>query len=188
MPLALHDAQRVPMKLPNRKALRRHLEELDHLDAAALRAKWHSLYGTEPPSRIGAAFLRLAVAYRMQEVAFGGLTPATKRLITRLALELDAGGEGLAQARFKQDKAPVGSLPVGAQLVREWNGGSVVVDVLPNGFAWRGQRYGSLSAVATAITGTRWSGPRFFGLRARRTVSRLEPTEFTKSIGRGAGS
>jgi hypothetical protein len=174
------------MKLTKRQVVNRQLEELDHLDARALRARWHGLYGTAPPSRIGAAILRKAVAYRVQELAFGGLTPATKRLITILAVELDVGSGAPPTGRLPHGKPrrKKRSLPIGAQLVREWNGGAVVVDVLPEGYAWQGQRYRSLSAVATAITGTRWSGPRFFGLSGKGPASRARPSEFTGSIGR----
>ncbi len=109
----------------------------------------------------GASSLRLsairAVAYRMQVKRYGGLKPAVRRQLRKVA----DGGSARAAANVKS----AGIAP-GMRLIREWNGSSHVVEAVDGGFVWNGARYGSLSAVARAITGARWSGPRFFGLES----------------------
>jgi hypothetical protein len=98
-----------------------------------------------------------AVAYRLQEQAFGGLKPSTRRQLARVAEET-AGGNSPKKPRSR--KAGTGTI-----LVREWQGNAHRVTVLDDGVAFNGKRYRSLSEVAREITGSRWSGPRFFGLR-----------------------
>jgi hypothetical protein len=100
--------------------------------------------------------LSRAMAYRLQEQVVGGLRAATLRRLRRLAEDLRAGEAA------KITSAP--TLQPGVRLMREWNGETHVVEVLADGFSWRGAAYQSLSAIARAITGVRWSGPRFFGL------------------------
>lgn len=121
---------------------------IDKLDLAALRSMWTARWGDPPPLR-SVALLRLLVAWRMQAEAHGGLDRATRR-----ALERKGAGEveGL-------------HLGVGTKLTRVWQGRRVEIMVGETGFRWQGKLYPSLSAVATAIAGTRWNGPRFFGLR-----------------------
>ncbi|MBL8705974.1 MAG: DUF2924 domain-containing protein [Rhodospirillales bacterium] len=135
------------------------LEALESLQAPALRLEWEKVYGTPAPRRIGRDLLLRAVAYRIQEQALGGLKPATKRRLLQIAAALKAG----------KPVTPVGParLQPGTQLMREWNGRMERVEVLASGFAWQGQVYKTLTAVARAITGTHWSGPRFFGLEGK---------------------
>ena len=128
------------------------LAELQTLDANALRACWRELYGCPSPKWMQRELLLRAVAYRVQEMAFGGLKPAVRRKLKQLA-------EGAA---FPPHAAP--SLRPGSQLMREWNNELHRVDVVEGGFIWREKIYPSLSSVAREITGARWSGPRFFGL------------------------
>ena len=116
-----------------------------------LKSRWRAWYGTEPPARISRELLTSAIAYRMQEREFGGLAPATRRLLERVA----------ADRSSRRLVAP------GALLIREWRGAAHQVTVHDNGVVYRGKRYGSLSEGARLITGTRWSGPLFFGLRKR---------------------
>ena len=123
------------------------LQELEGLDLQGLRARWSDRYGPAPKLR-SAELLRLMLAWRMQAAAWGGLDGPVRR---RLARQI-AGGAA-------ED------LPVGARLAREWKGIAEEVEVTAEGFLWRDQVFQSLSAVARAITGTRWNGPRFFGLR-----------------------
>lgn len=120
--------------------------------------RWRTLYGTAPPKGLSRPLLILAIAYRMQAKRYGGLTPAVRR---RLA---GHGGSG-ATSKSRKPKAPVRLAP-GTRLIREWNGITQVVDVVDGHFIWNGARYRSLSAVARAITGARWSGPRFFALKS----------------------
>ena len=130
------------------EAILREVEALEGLDLDGLRAAWRARYGA-PPSLRSVELLRLMLAWRLQAEAYGGLDRETRRRLKRRgAIE----AEGLA-------------LGVGARLRREWQGRIIEVEVEPSGFRWQGTLYPSLSAAATAIAGTRWNGPRFFGLR-----------------------
>lgn len=105
------------------------------------------------------AFLELRLAYRIQELAFGGPSRQTRRLLDALADESD--GKPVHTRTVADPRKPV----AGIKLVREWNGVAHTVTVLRDGFEWQGQRYKSLSAIARTIAGTRWNGWRFFGMR-----------------------
>lgn len=133
--------------------------QLKVLDLHELRARWRQLYATAPPPRFSRDLLRRAVAYRMQELVLGGLKPATRRLLQRVADE--------SRSRKPIKLAPLRKLEPGAILVREWKGTKHRVVILESGVRFREQRYRSLSAVARVITGNHWSGPLFFGLKAR---------------------
>ena len=134
------------------------LAELCRLDLVALKQRWQVLYRTEAPVHMGRALLLQAVAYRLQERVLGGLKSSTRRLLERTA-----------EDSFHR-RTPIGAsatkVTPGSVLIREWHGISHRVTVLADGVLLRGTRYRSLSEVARKITGTRWSGPRFFGLRA----------------------
>jgi hypothetical protein len=130
-----------------------------------LRQRWKALYGTEPPRRASRDLMTRAVAYRIQERALGGLSASTRRLLERVAD--DIGGRRPA-------KVPsIRKVHAGAILLREWGGVQHQVTVLESGVLFRGKQYRSLSEVARLITGSRWSGPLFFGLKKR---SREEAT------------
>ena len=126
------------------------------LDIRHLKSSWRELYDTEPPSRISRELLVRAIAYRLQEREFGSLDVATRRLLERVADDLSSHRARRSHAR----KAAPGTL-----LIREWRGKAHQVTVHDDAVVYRGKRYGSLSEVARLITGTRWSGPLFFGLR-----------------------
>ena len=128
---------------------------LAELDDAALKAQWRALYGSAPPLRITTGLLIGAVAYGLQEQALGGLAPATR---SRL---LSAADERAKETPVRRELAP------GTILLREWHGVNHRVTVLEGGLEYREQRYRSLSEVARVITGSRWSGPLFFGLKPR---------------------
>lgn len=132
------------------------LLQLGRLD---LKQRWRALYGTEPPRKISRALLLRAVAYRIQEQAFGGMKPSTRRLLERIANEIDA-------LRPERTASRSSILP-GTILLREWQGRSHHVTVLDEGVLYQKRRYRSLSEVARGITGARWSGPLFFGLKRR---------------------
>lgn len=160
------------MKGPSREEVEREITALDALDTKALRERWASLYRRDPPPRIRAGLLRLGIAYRLQELAFGGLKPQTVRLLRKLAAELRAERAAkLAGTEPKPLSSPGRTLTPGTRLMREWNGEMESVDVVDDGFVWRGTSYRTLSAVAVAITGTKWSGPKFFGLVPAATSS-----------------
>ncbi len=124
------------------------VETLDNLGIEALRSIWQTYYGSPPPLRSPELF-RLMLAWRIQTSIEGGLGPSTRKQLARGAVPK---AEGL-------------SLGIGAKLGRIWKGQMVEVEVMENGFSYDGEIYHSLSAAATAIAGTRWNGPRFFGLR-----------------------
>jgi hypothetical protein len=149
--------RRVPST--DRDQLTAELVQLEGLSLNELRARWRQLYEAAPPPRFSRDLLRRAVAYRMQEQVLGGLKPATRRLLQRIADE--------ARARKPIKLAPVRKLEPGAILVREWKGSKHRVIILESGVRFREQRYHSLSEVARVITGNRWSGPLFFGLKGR---------------------
>jgi hypothetical protein len=123
---------------------------------AELRALWLK-FRSEPPKAFGPDLLRRSLAYRIQEAAYGGLDPATARLLKQLMAQYaKMPGKIVTPRRIKP----------GAILIREWKGESHRVTVLVDGYAYQGDTYKSLSVIARLITGTRWNGPRFFGLRA----------------------
>jgi hypothetical protein len=126
-----------------------------------LKKQWRDLFETEPPP-YNRTFLETRLAYRIQELAYGGLKPQTRARLAALAEQLDKG-KGKQRKRGDSDR-PV----AGTQLIREWHGVEHVVTVVVDGFEYEGRRYRSLSSVARAITGTQWNGPLFFGLRAAR--------------------
>jgi len=136
--------------------LEREIDALADLARGELIERWRTYYRTEPPKGISRSLLARAVAYEMQAKRYGGLKPAIDRRLRTIADGTANGDLGNRNASSK--------LHPGARLVREWNGVSHVVDVIEDGFIWKGERHRSLSAIARAITGARWSGPRFFGL------------------------
>jgi len=141
----------------NPEPLTREIAALAGASRADLTSRWRVLYDTEPPRRISRELLRRAIAYRLQERAFGGLKPSARRLLQRIADD----------ARPRSSSAPpTRKLSAGAVLIREWQGTSHQVTVLEDGVLFRGRRHRSLSEVARKITGNRWSGPLFFGLKA----------------------
>ena len=132
------------------------LAALEEFSRGELRQRWEDLYGTPCPLRMSSSLMRRAVAYRIQERALGGLNRATRRRLDRATANL-AAGRPLA--------APAPKIKPGTRLLREWQGVVHEVIVLERGVEYRDQTWPSLSAVARDITGTRWSGPRFFGLK-----------------------
>jgi hypothetical protein len=140
------------------EAVEGEIAQLAALEAAALRHRWAQLLGDDPPPNLGRKMMIQAIAYRFQEVAFGGLKPSTLRILERVADGSRSGGSKRAPAR----KAGAGTF-----LIREWGGVTHRVTVLDDDVVYRGRRYRSLSEVARVITGTHWSGPMFFGLRNR---------------------
>lgn len=130
-----------------------------------LKKQWRELFDTEPPP-YNRRFLESRLAYRIQELAYGGLKPETVERLEALGEQLDGGDVGKRRARVADDR-PI----AGTRLIREWNGVEHTVTVLHDGYEWQGRPYKSLSAVARAITGTRWNGWLFFGLKNHRTRS-----------------
>ncbi len=130
----------------------RELAALAELDRTALLERWRAAFGRGAPPRLSRALMEKAIAYEIQVKAYGGLSARTIRVLK-------------AAAKRKAVPASRRSPGRGTRLVREWNGILHEVDVVDDGYLWRGQRHRSLSAIALAITGTKWSGPRFFGIK-----------------------
>ena len=137
------------------------LAALQTLPTADLKRQWRELFGTEPPP-FNRPYLQSRLAYRIQELAYGGLKPETRARLEALGEQLDGGNVVLR--RVRADSRPL----AGTRLLREYGGVEHVVTVLADGFEWEGRPYRSLSAIARAITGTRWNGWTFFGLRNQR--------------------
>ena len=135
------------------------LASLEQLSRAELKRRWRGLYASSCPAHMSRILLLRALAYRMQEQVLGGLDPATRRRLARAAADL--------AARRPSATSPPKIKP-GTRLLREWQGVVHEVIVLERSVQYRGETWPSLSAVAREITGARWSGPRFFGLKAAR--------------------
>ena len=150
---------RISSALPDREALDVEIARLRDLDIAALRRRWHTVFGRRPPPHLLRHLLFRIVAYRLQADQLGDLDNASRRLLDGSGSPEKAGQNAANVVR------PIADVRPRTSLSREWNGHMQQVTVLPEGFAWNGKTYPSLSKVAFAITGTRWNGPRFFGLR-----------------------
>ena len=138
------------------------LAALKTAPTADLKQQWRELFYSEPPP-FNRRYLESRLAYRIQELAYGGLKPETMRRLERLGEELDGGDRKKRGMRLDRDR-PI----TGTRLLREWQGTEQIITVTANGFEWQGRPYQSLSAIARAITGTRWNGWVFFGLKNHR--------------------
>jgi len=141
------------------------LAALKDMSVRELKAEWEKLFGTDAPNN-SRSFLEQRLAYRIQELTWGGPSKPVTRLLDALADEVE--GKKVRKSVISDPRNPV----IGTRLVREWNGAEQVITVLKDGFDWQGRRYKSLSAIARDITGTRWNGYRFFGLRDIRRGER----------------
>ena len=144
---------------PDRKTLDVEIARLRDLDVGALRARWQDVFRRQPPPYLPRHLLFRMLAYRLQADHLGDLDGESRRLLDSAVSPEAAGKRAVERARVTRDMSP------GTMLGREWNGRMHRVAVLAEGFAWNGKTYPSLSKIALAITGTRWNGPRFFGLR-----------------------
>ena len=133
------------------------LADLGHLSRSRLRDLWQKEVGEKPPESFGRELLALGIAYDRQERRYGGLRKASVRELDRLFARTLAGPT-------RDGTAPTLARP-GTILVREWQGITHHVTVVADGYFWNGRTHSSLSGIARAITGTKWNGPRFFGLR-----------------------
>ncbi|MGE0252967.1 MAG: DUF2924 domain-containing protein [Alphaproteobacteria bacterium] len=134
------------------------LAALKTTPTADLKQQWRDLFETEPPA-FNRRYLESRLAYRIQELAYGGLKPETIERLEALGEQL-AGGK-IDVRRKRTDDRPI----AGTRLIREWQGVEHCVTVRDDGYEWQGRPYKSLSSVARAITGTRWNGWVFFGIR-----------------------
>lgn len=134
------------------------LKALPRMDKTALCKKWQELFNKTAPKHLRKEFIVRILAYKIQENAFGGLSATTRRRLRQIATSLENGNY-----KPKVDQGPI---KPGTRLIREWRGMTHTVSVTETGFEFQGNRYRSLSEIARLITGTRWSGPLFFGLKA----------------------
>jgi hypothetical protein len=146
---------------PRRRPIEVEVARLRDLDLRELRARWHTAFGRRPPSSLPRHLLFRVLAYRIQATAKSDLDRDCQRLLDQAALSDSNRRHEVGL------KLAIATVQQGTILSREWNGRMHRVSVLTDGFAWNGKTYPSLSKVAFAITGTRWNGPRFFGLRDR---------------------
>jgi hypothetical protein len=149
-------------------------DEIAHLrglDLSGLRARWVSVFQKVAPAHLTRHLLFSVIAYRLQADRFGDLDRTTRQVLDRTVAEEAAPAMSARLASLDQKRT---ELAPGTVLVREWDRRSHRIMVLADGFAWNGQTYDSLSKVAFAITGTKWNGPRFFGLRSKIDRSTLE--------------
>ena len=139
-------------------AVEAELDRLAVMPIAQLRIRYCEVFRTDPPKAFGPDLLRRSIAHRIQEKAYGGLSRSTQRLLDQMMKTYAAkpNGKIVLPRRIKP----------GSELVRTWKGKTYRVMVMADGFAYDGETFASLSEIASAITGTRWNGPRFFGLRS----------------------
>jgi hypothetical protein len=149
-------------------------DEIAHLrglNLRGLRSRWQGVFQKAAPAHLTQHLLFAVIAYRIQADRFGDLDHATRLMLDGIATNEAGPALSARLASFDQKRA---KLTPGTVLVREWDRQSQRVMVLADGFAWNGQTYDSLSKVAFAISGTKWNGPRFFGLRDKGDRSSTE--------------
>ena len=151
--------QQIALAQPTDPAVEDELDRLTTLPIAQLRIRYREVLRSDPPDAFGPDLLRRSIAHRIQEKAYGGLSRSAARLLDQMmkAYAAKPSGKIVLQRRIKP----------GSVLVREWKGRSHRVMVLADGFAYDGRTFGNLSEIASLITGTKWNGPRFFGLRTK---------------------
>ena len=144
------------------KTVLKQIDELNQMSITQLRKRWADLMGTDPgPGRLGRQYLMRRLAYRIQELAYGGLSPQARK-------QLEAVANGKAPSAAKPANAGKPTLATGTRLLREWRGDQYEVVVEADGFRYNGKVYRSLTAVARAITGQHTSGNLFFGIQRKR--------------------
>lgn len=151
---------RIGAPLPNRERIEVEIRRLRDLDITELRDRWHAVFRRTAPHHLPRHLLFRILAYQLQADHFGDLDRVSQRLLDRSGSPEKAAQNAVRLIRY---------LRPGTILGREWNEMIHRVEVLADGFVWNGKTYPSLSQIAFAVTGTRWNGPRFFGLRDKRS-------------------
>ena len=152
-------------------------DEIAHLrglDLNGLRARWQSVFQKSAPAHLPRHLLFAILAYQLQAERFGDLDHETRQMLDRTAANETGAAISVRLMNLDQKRS---ELTPGTVLVREWDRRSQRVMVMTEGFAWNGQTYDSLSKVAFAITGTKWNGPRFFGLRNKKPTDEALVTD-----------
>jgi hypothetical protein len=147
---------------PDRRTIDAEIARLRDLGVGDLQSRWHTVFRRRPPLHLPRHLLFRVLAYRLQADAWGDLDGESQRLLDCSVTPKDAGDLAVRLSRRTITLRP------GTVLGREWQGEMHRVVVLADGFSWNGKTYPSLSKVVRAITGTRWNGPKFFGLRKRQ--------------------
>jgi Protein of unknown function (DUF2924) len=142
------------------------LAALSELHRVSLLNLWKEVFGREAPPNLRRDLMTSILAYRIQEKAFGSLSPDSVRKLRQLARTFEADPAATISVRP--------TIKPGTRLVRQWQNQTHVVEIAASGYEYRGARYESLSEIARLITGTRWSGPLFFGLKTKQTKKILE--------------
>ena len=142
----------------NRTSVLRQLAALQNMKLPELQEKWRDLYGAEPPN-FKSTFLKKRLAYRIQELFYGGLEESVKAKLKEIA------SNEIKKAKSKVEVN--GKILPGTRFVREWKGQVYETIVRDDGFEFNGQMYRSLSAIATKITGTRWNGRKWWGVPSK---------------------
>lgn len=164
--MSRHKVHKAGTARPETELERRILTEikaLEESDVPTLKRKWQEIFRKEPPRFAKRSFLTQALAWEIQARAFGGISPALHRQLLKIA-------EQCSKGTFDAKAEPRPTLKAGVTLVRSWRGTIHQVTVIEDGFLWKGQSFDSLSVIAREITGTQWSGPRFFGLKKLKCV------------------
>ena len=149
---------------PDRTTIDAEIARLRDLDVGDLRARWRTMFRRRPSPHLPRHLLFRVLAYRLQADHFGDLDTESRRLLDGAGSPEDAGKRAVDPTRLTSNVRP------GTIMAREWNGRMHRVTVLADGFAWNGKTYPSLSKIAFAITGTRWNGPKFFGMREKPSM------------------
>ena len=139
-------------------AVEAELGRLPAMPIVELRKRYREIFPSEPPAAFGPDLLRRSIAHKIQEKAYGGLPSATKRLLEQLVKAASVRPKGRLDLPRK--------IKPGSEIVRIWKGKTHRVTVLSDGFGYQGRTFAGLSEIAFVITGTKWNGPRFFGLRS----------------------
>src|SRR3979490_1576906 len=164
-------AKRRSGRVSTKTSIEAEIAHLRGLDLKGLRSRWQSVFQRPPPGHLPRHLLFAIIAYRIQANRFGDLDHETRQLLDRTGAKESGTALSARLVSFDQKRT---ELTPGTVLVREWDRQSQRVMVMSDGFAWNGQTYDTLSKVALAITGTRWNGPRFFGLRDKDDRSARE--------------
>jgi hypothetical protein len=156
---------RIAAKVLESSSVEAEIARLRGLGVQGLRARWRTSFGQDPPTHLARHLLFAMIAYRLQAEAMGDLDAATVRFLKHVDLTPSKQAAIPLTQAFEQRTR---DLSPGTMLTREWSGQHHRVTVLERGFVWEGRTYSSLSEIAKAITGTKWNGPRFFGLRDKK--------------------
>jgi hypothetical protein len=154
----------------DRKPIDVEIARLRALDVEKLRARWQTIFGKQPPATLARHLMFAMIAYSLQAEVLGDLDAETLRLLQKIDVapsKTEVASLTKILAQRQRELLP------GTILVREWNGHAHRVMVVEQGFSWQGATYDSLSKIAQAITGTKWNGPRFFGLRDKGSAAAM---------------